>query len=410
MGGAFTAPTQGSQSFQLVKPEYADASIRRAIAEERLTEDDTALIREYVAEMRASNGIGVARANKITFALVNWRRFIGPYRSNTVADLYQAVHVIKSATSQRGRPFKQNTIRDHIIFLKRIYLWMIENGYSNIPVKKVEKIRAPPEDHNTKLPEHLLSLQEIETMIRACRSSRDRAIIALLYESGCRIGELARLTWERVRFDRYGVVLTVDDTKCSTQRYVRLVLARPYLAAWQADYPFEPVGSALVFLSSHHRILKHGTAMKLLNTTARRAGLNKHITPHIFRHSRITHLIAEGMNESVIKLMMWGNINTKMFATYAHLTGKEIDQEVLRNYGIVPEDGETERPLEAIQCPHCITVNPPGSKYCLRCGLGLGEDAVSAQGLLSKDVLEHPEVMRKLLNELIEEKKRNGEL
>ena len=164
-----------------------------------------------------------------------------------------------------------------------------------------------------------------------------------------------------------------------------------------------------MFLSSHHRILKHGTAMKLLNTTARRAGLDKHITPHIFRHSRITHLIAEG-NESVIKLMMWGNINTKMFATYAHLTGKEIDQEVLRNYGIVPEDGEMERPLEAIQCPHCITVNPRGSKYCLRCGLGLGEDAVSAQGLLSKNVLEHPEVMRKLLNELIEEKKRKGEL
>jgi hypothetical protein len=45
MGEAFTAPTQGSQSFQLVKPEYADASIRRAIADERLTEDDTACFR-----------------------------------------------------------------------------------------------------------------------------------------------------------------------------------------------------------------------------------------------------------------------------------------------------------------------------------------------------------------------------
>ena len=113
MGEAFTAPAQVPQSFQLVKPEYADASILRAIAEERLTEDDAALIREYVAEMRASNGIGVARANKITFALVNWRRFINPYRSNTVADLYQAVHVIRSATSQRGRPRKSRRFGHH---------------------------------------------------------------------------------------------------------------------------------------------------------------------------------------------------------------------------------------------------------------------------------------------------------
>ena len=40
------------------------AAIRRALAGERLTEDDAALIREYVVEMRASNGIGTARANK----------------------------------------------------------------------------------------------------------------------------------------------------------------------------------------------------------------------------------------------------------------------------------------------------------------------------------------------------------
>ncbi|MCE5339475.1 MAG: hypothetical protein LLF90_12440 [Methanomicrobiaceae archaeon] len=82
-----------------------------------------------------------------------------------------------------------------------------------------------------------------------------------------------------------------------------------------ADYPFEPAKDALVFLSSHHRALKHGTAMNLLNTTACRAGIGRHIAP---------------------------------------------------------EEGETERPLQAIQCPHRIVANPPGSKYCLRCGLGIG--------------------------------------
>ena len=73
-----TAPTRASHSFQPVKPEYADASIRRASTEKQLPEDDTAVIREYIAKMRASNGIGTARANKLTSAPVNRRRFIGP--------------------------------------------------------------------------------------------------------------------------------------------------------------------------------------------------------------------------------------------------------------------------------------------------------------------------------------------
>jgi len=42
-----------------------------------------------------------------------------------------------------------------------------------------------------------------------------------------------------------------------------------------------------------------------LKRLAKRAGIERHITPHIFRHSRITHLIKENVSESVIKLMMW---------------------------------------------------------------------------------------------------------
>ncbi|GLI47597.1 hypothetical protein [Methanoculleus bourgensis] len=74
--------------------------------------------------------------------LVHRRRFIGLYRNNTVADLYREIHVIKSATSQRGRPLEPNTVRDHTCFLKRITPGMIENGYCDVLVKKVEKTRG----------------------------------------------------------------------------------------------------------------------------------------------------------------------------------------------------------------------------------------------------------------------------
>jgi hypothetical protein len=55
-GNAFTAPTPATQSFHIVKQEYAEASIRHAIEENRLNEDDAALIREFVTGPGASIG------------------------------------------------------------------------------------------------------------------------------------------------------------------------------------------------------------------------------------------------------------------------------------------------------------------------------------------------------------------
>lgn len=225
--GTFTAPTQTDREFHPVNKNYASTAVQKALATGILTRDDADLIIEFVTELQASQGITVSRANKITSHLVNWRLYIGPYRAATTGDIFSAIATIKDARSQRGRSFKQNTLHDYVMFLKRFYLWLIENEYSNVSQAKVQKIRPPRVDRCTKLPDQMLSQEEIEALLRACQSSRDRAIIALLYESGCRIGELARLTWQRVQFDAYGMVVSVEDTKCHTQRYVRLVMATP---------------------------------------------------------------------------------------------------------------------------------------------------------------------------------------
>jgi len=116
------------------------------------------------------------------------------------------------------------------------------------------------------------------------------------------------------------------------------------------------------------------------------------------------------MKESVIKLMMWGNLNTDMFATYAHLTGQDIDKEVLGQYGIIQQEETEERHLEPVQCPGCKTINAPHANYCSTCGRSFTGDGEDVQEAMGKDVLDNPELVRKLLNELIEEKKRKGEL
>jgi hypothetical protein len=78
MPSAITAPTRLDGSFHLVKPEYGEHSIVRAVVAGRITEEDATLIRQFITELRALENISVTRANKITYPLVLWRCFIGP--------------------------------------------------------------------------------------------------------------------------------------------------------------------------------------------------------------------------------------------------------------------------------------------------------------------------------------------
>jgi hypothetical protein len=106
----------------------------------------------------------------------------------TIGDVYADLNALQTGTSTLGKPFKQNTKQDYVQVLRSFCLWLIANKYSTIPEEKIRAIRTPPVDHNTTAPEALLSAEEIKALLTGCRSARDRAIVAVLYESGARIG------------------------------------------------------------------------------------------------------------------------------------------------------------------------------------------------------------------------------
>ena len=400
-----TAPRRSDVNFHLVKSEYATHSVNRALKNGQITEDDVELLYEYIAEHKSCSNISPARANKIIYHLVGWRRFIGPFRENTIVNIYQGIDSIKSANNKHGRPYKKNTLSDFVIILKQFYNWMIESEYTDINEKKLNKIRAPSQEAMTKEANDILSKEEVAAMIRACQSSRDRAIITMLYEGGFRIGEIGAMVWNDLKFDNHGVVVNVNF-KTGKPRYIRLIMATEHIYRWKDDYPFEPEPDVLVFLSQQRNPLTHAAVNKQIQLIAKRAGITKHVTPHIFRHTRITHLIQDGVNESVIKLMMWGSLTTNMFQTYAHLTGSDIDRAMLNNYGITIEEEDVHQTasLEPRQCPNCHYVNGPVATYCSHCGQSLTDKAEKTIQTLVQDLIDHPEVLREALEKRAHEK------
>lgn len=58
--------------------------------------------------------------------------------------------------------------------------------------------------------EDLITDNEIKKLIETCNYSRDKALISLLAESGARVGEIGKLRLKDVKFDKYGVILSLN--------------------------------------------------------------------------------------------------------------------------------------------------------------------------------------------------------
>jgi site-specific recombinase XerD len=365
--------------------EYSNSSLKRAVDSTMITQDDADLILEFVQETKAINKkITDARCFKLTVTLIHLREFFPqPFRESTIKDVYAAREGLEIAQKPDGSTrYKANTIADFVRFMKRFFLWMTENEYSTIPEKKLSNISPPAYRYDTKTAEMIFTKEEIHAMLKACQNSRDRAIISVLYDGALRVGELGTLRWNQVVFTDVDATVTVRF-KTEKTRLVPLFMAREYLAAWRNDYPGEPAGDNFVFLTSGggrnrtgRNQLQYAGVSKQIKQIAERAGITKKITPHLFRHSKITHLIQDGAQESMIKLLGWGHTSTVMMdKCYSHLGPSDVKIEMARLAHVQIEEKPRSKVLEPRQCPRCGTIAGPTHQWCPVCGLELTPEA-----------------------------------
>ena len=377
------APTLNDSRFHNNNTSQSIKALQRYQEKGIITEDDANLIDEYLVKRKADKDLSQGRVTKILWTLLSWRKFVPPFRQNAITDIYKGIDALKNGT-QKGsgnssEHYSKNFVYDTVTIIKPFYIWMIEAAYSPLKEKDILALKRPKRDLMTKTVADILTEEEIKKMVQACESTRDRAILMMLYDGGFRIGELGKLTWGQILFDTYGAVINVDE-KTGKPRYVRLLAATPYLAKWKDDYPFEPVGNNLVFVSHRKKAIEYNMIYRQIRRIADRAGIQKNVHPHIFRHTRITNLIEKGIPESVIKSMMWGSLTTDMFACYAHLSNQSIDNALLEQAGIKrAEPTEKDDALAPKQCVRCYAICGPTQQFCGSCGMPLTDTAALDQ-------------------------------
>lgn len=363
--------------------------------------EDADLISEFSEEYKATKHIGDATALVIAKGITKFGNRIGPFSQCTTQDIIKAINEV------HGK-WKQNTRRLRIYYLKEFVHWMVEEGHNTrVNLKKLEQIRIPPSDKVTKTAEQMISEEDIDQMIRSPKNSRDRAMLALMYEGALRPIEVREATWGQIKFDDYGAIFTTAK-KTGKPRYIRIVAYSRYLAAWKIDYrPGTPEKDALIFVTANGRILSRQRFQDIVAKAAKNAGL-ENIFPYLIRHSRITNMVRGDIPESVIKLQGWGNLSTQMMATYTHLSNDNIDDILLSKAGLRKAGRPKGPSMKPVQCPHCNLVNVPLAQFCAHCGQGLTEQAEitkrAARDLVTGDI----DVIREVVREEMEKEKKRG--
>jgi len=169
-----------------------------------------------------------------------------------------------------------------------------------------------------------VSPEDVEAMLKACKTRRDRAIIALLFESGIRKGELLGMNMYDFRPDDGTITIKSEKARGRVDR--RTILIGPRAVQYVKDYleVREGPGEA-IFVSLHGR-LNPSTVNVLVHKVAADAGLG-HIKPHQLRHGRATQMVRQGVHPSLIM----GHMGHSKFETtmkYVHLGTDDMKKSI----------------------------------------------------------------------------------
>lgn len=173
----------------------------------------------------------------------------------------------------------------------------------------------------------VLSPQMVDELLAAPLGSldryarRDRAILAVMYATGCRVSEVTHLKLSDLNLnERYARV----TGKGNKQRMVSLTsiaveAIADYLNLERSDMvPSARIDEGWLFVTRSGRRMNRETVWQLIQRYASRVGCGGDVSPHTLRHSFATHMLAGGADIRALQEML-GHANIRTTQVYTHV-------------------------------------------------------------------------------------------
>ncbi|MBR5491744.1 MAG: site-specific tyrosine recombinase XerD [Alistipes sp.] len=181
-----------------------------------------------------------------------------------------------------------------------------------------------------------LSTEEIDRLISSIEDSttkglRDRAILEVLYSCGLRVSELCDLKLGDLFFGE-GYIRVIG--KGDKQRLVPMSsIARSRIQLYMDVRSKERRKEEILFLNNRGKKLTRVMIFTIIKQAAQRAGIEKKISPHTFRHSFATHLLEGGANIRQVQELL-GHENILTTEIYTHLDDSHLRQTLEEHLGL----------------------------------------------------------------------------
>ena len=242
--------------------------------------------------------------------------------------------------SQIRKP--QSTINRYILLLNNMLNWAYQYGYISEqihikPGKIKEKKRDPELEY--------LEKEELAEVLDQMEGTMDYYVCKFLALTGCRIGEAAALTLSDLD-DKYihitkAYKLENGVSTPKTEHSNREIYIQPELRSFLKEYEtwrkirMMEIGvrTDLLFFTRNGSYISNNTLLLKL----KKLSCNKHLHPHIFRHTHVALLAEQGMSLEAIARRL-GHSDSKITKeVYFHVTEKlkERDEKALDKISIL---------------------------------------------------------------------------
>ena len=174
--------------------------------------------------------------------------------------------------------------------IKSFFEWLVEEEIIlKNPARRIKQMKQPK-----RLPKALTST-ELEMLREACEAKRERALIEVLYSTGCRLSEISNMKIENINWSSNSVRVVGKGDK------ERIAYLNPkavfHLERYFEDRRINEDTSEYVFTTIRrpYRQAQRKTIQDIIGNIASRTDITKKVTPHVFRHTMATLAMENGI-------------------------------------------------------------------------------------------------------------------
>ncbi len=218
------------------------------------------------------------------------------------------------------RKLAASTVSRHLVSIKLFFRYLVLEG---ILAESIADLLNSPKLWKY-LPKVLSPEKVNELLMAPCNEDRyplrDRAILAMMYATGCRVTEIVSLSLDAVKLEE-GYARCIG--KGNKERMVSLnpvavAAVEAYIKHERPDMVKRNPAEQAIFLNRGGKQLSRIMVWNIVKKNAARVGCSKEVSPHTLRHSFATHMMAGGAEIRALQELL-GHANIRTTQIYTHV-------------------------------------------------------------------------------------------